>query len=77
MTSKVQAMRDKLANLEGKNFDKAYMDHMVSDHKEDISLFEKASKNAKGQELKDFATRTLPTLKMHLDSAQAVYKSVR
>ncbi len=77
MTSKAESMRDKLSKLDGKNFDKAYMDHMVSDHKEDISLFEKASKNAKGQDLKDFASRTLPTLKVHLDSAQAVQKSLR
>ena len=77
MPKDMQATRDHLTKLNGAAFDKAYMMHMVSDHKKDISLFEKASRDAKTQQVKDFATRTLPTLKMHLDSAMAVQKSLK
>lgn len=58
----------------GKEFDKAYMSMMVNDHKKDVSEFEKASKNAKDADIKNFATQTLPVLRMHLDSAQAINK---
>ncbi|RXK86911.1 DUF4142 domain-containing protein [Filimonas effusa] len=61
-----------LSKKKGKDFDKAYMDMMVSDHKKDISLFEKASKDAKDPELKAFAAGTLPVLTKHLDSARAI-----
>jgi putative membrane protein len=43
---------------------------MVSDHKDNIKLFEDASNNAKDPDLKNWAAATLPTLKMHLDMAQ-------
>lgn len=61
-----------LSQKKGKDFDKAYMDMMVSDHKKDISKFENASKNAQDLDLKSFASETLPVLQKHLDSAKAI-----
>jgi putative membrane protein len=61
---------EKLSKKTGKEFDKAYMDEMVSDHKKDVNEFEDASKNAKDPEVKAFAEKTLPTLQMHLGMAQ-------
>jgi putative membrane protein len=77
MPKDMQATKDHLSKLNGSAFDKAYMTHMVSDHRKDIALFEKASKDAKTAAIKDFAARTLPTLKTHLDSALAVQKSLK
>jgi len=68
---------DALKNKTGAAFDKAYMSMMVSDHKKDVSEFEKASKMCKDQECLAFAGKTLPVLQMHLDSAQAVNKSIK
>lgn len=56
----------------GKDFDKAYMSMMLMDHKEDISKFQMASNSAKDADLKAFASKTLPTLRTHLDSAKAI-----
>jgi putative membrane protein len=61
----------------GKDFDKAYIDMMVSDHKDDIDMFEKASGNLSDPELKAFATNTLPTLKAHQDSAKAIQDGMK
>lgn len=72
MGKKHQAMQDKLAKLEGEEFDRAYMKHMVMGHKEAVSLFEKYSKNGKDEDLKAFAEKSLPTLKEHLQLAQSV-----
>lgn len=64
---------DDLAKKSGKDFDKAYVNQMVDDHKKAVKLFEDASKNCKDAELKAFAEKTLPTLKMHLDSIKAIH----
>jgi putative membrane protein len=58
----------------GKAFDKAYMDMMVAAHKKTIDMFEKASGKTGDTEVKNFISQTLPKVKMHLDSAQAIRK---
>lgn len=56
----------------GKDFDKAYMSMMVTDHNEDVSKFQVAAKNAADADVKAFASKTLPVLRTHLDSAKAI-----
>jgi putative membrane protein len=68
---------DDLAAKSGKDFDKAYINAMVDGHKKAVKLFEDASQNCKDPDLKAFATKTLPTLKMHLDSVQAIHDSMK
>ncbi|MEP6881464.1 MAG: DUF4142 domain-containing protein [Dokdonella sp.] len=63
-----QSVVDKVSNLEGGAFDKAYAKMMVEDHKKAVALFKKESTSGTG-ELKAFAARTLPTLEMHLKMA--------
>jgi putative membrane protein len=72
-----QAHIDKLQRLQGPQFDREYMSHMVKDHKKDVSEFEKTAKSAKDGEVKGFAAKTLPTLKEHLTLAQDTEKSVK
>lgn len=64
----VSEMREKT----GDAFDKAYMSMMVDDHQKDVSDFEGASNKAGDANLKAFAAKTLPVLRMHLDSAKAI-----
>jgi putative membrane protein len=65
-----------LSQKTGKAFDKEFMDMMVDDHQDAIRLFEKHN-DSKDAEVGTFITNTLPKLKMHLDSAQAVRKRLR
>jgi putative membrane protein len=67
-----QKMIDKLSAKSGKDFDKAYMDMMVDDHKKDIDDFKKAAEKCTDASLREFAGQTLPVLLKHLDSAQAI-----
>ena len=60
----------------GADFDKAYIDAMVSDHKKDIAAFEKAANEAKDQDVKNFASQTLPTLKEHLSAAEGIQAKI-
>ena len=64
-----QALKARLEKLQGANFDQAYTTAMVNDHTKDIKEFEMASKSA-DPAIKDFATKTLPTLREHLKMAQ-------
>lgn len=66
-----------LSKKSGKEFDKDYMKMMVDDHKKDIDAFEKASKDANDSDIKAFASKTLPVLKGHLDSAKAVHDALK
>jgi putative membrane protein len=63
---------DKLSKKDKKNFDRTYMNMMVADHKQDVAKFEKAAKDCKDPDLKNFIMQTLPTLRKHLDSANAI-----
>lgn len=73
----IQDHIDKMKKFKGADFDKHYVDMMVNDHKEDIDLFTKASKDLKDSAFKSYATKTLPILTMHLDSAKAIKKDIK
>ena len=68
---------DELKAKKGADFDKAYVDLMVDDHKEDIDEFQKAADDAKEPEIKALAAKTLPVLKMHLQKVQAIQSSLK
>ena len=72
-----QKKADDLSKKTGKDFDKAYVDAMVDGHESAVKLFTDASQNCKDADLKAFATKTLPTLKMHLDSIKAIKASMK
>jgi putative membrane protein len=77
MPKKHQEEADKLGKLSGADFDKAYMKHMVDDHKTDVSKFEKQAKSGSDADLKAWAGKTLPTLQDHLQQAQTVAGTVK
>ena len=56
----------------GKAFDDAFLAHMEKDHKKDIDAFEDAEKNCKDGEVKAWASKTLPTLRAHLEKVKAL-----
>ncbi len=72
LDKKHQDKIDSLSKKTGVDFDKAYIDEMVDDHKHDVDAFDKASKDAKDASVKEFATTTLPTLREHLQQAQGI-----
>jgi putative membrane protein len=67
-----KAAIDHLRTLSGAEFDRAYMQHTVSDHDHEVAEFERASRSATDQDLRDWAARTLPTLKSHAALAMEV-----
>jgi putative membrane protein len=72
LPAKEQKTKDKLSSLSGEQFDHAYMQHMLMDHKKDVAEFKKASTTCKDNDIKEFAGKTLPTLQDHLKEAQQI-----
>ena len=68
--SKHEADIKKFSKLTGEKFDREYAEHMVKDHEKAVALFEKQAKNGDAEELKAFASKTLPTLQEHLKMAR-------
>jgi putative membrane protein len=46
----------------------------VEDHQKDIAEFEKEARSGNDPDLKNWASKTLPTLRAHLAEAQALPK---
>jgi putative membrane protein len=72
-----QAEIDQLSQLSGAEFDRAYMDKMVTDHEMAVSDFETEASSGTDSKLKAFATATLPTLRMHLRTAKQTAARVK
>lgn len=72
-----QKIIGKLSGKSGKDFDKAYIDDMIDDHKADIKLFETAAKKCLDPDVKSFAAKTLPVLQEHLDAIGAIKDSMK
>jgi putative membrane protein len=61
-----------LATLKGFDFDTAFVQHEIQDHKTDIDDAHKASAAAQSPEVKALVEKSLPELQRHLDRAQAL-----
>ena len=60
-----QEKLEQLKELEGPQFDREYTMCQIKAHDEAIALFERATREARDREIRDFAVKTLPTLRRH------------
>jgi putative membrane protein len=65
-----QEAAEALSQMQGSDFDRAFMRHMVVDHDKAVQLFSTASHESEDTDIKAFATKTLPTLQEHLRMAR-------
>ncbi len=64
---KHKEVMDKLSKLSGADFDREYVKAMVEAHEKDVTAFNSVANGATDADVKAFAAKTLPTLKMHLE----------
>jgi putative membrane protein len=69
-----QKVVDKFTTLKGAAFDRAYWNQMLDDHQKTIALFQGESTSGKDADFRAFASKTLPTLKMHLQMVHEAMK---
>lgn len=77
MSDKCQKKIAELDAKSGKDFDKAYIDDMVSDHKDDIDEFKKEAEKGHDTEISAWAKGKVPTLEHHLMMAEDAQKSLK
>ncbi len=65
----------KLRDAKAEDFASEYDPMQVSAHKDAVSLFERYANGGDDPKLKDWAGKTLPALKHHLEMAQALDKN--
>jgi putative membrane protein len=68
---------DDLSKKTGADFDKAYVDAMVSGHKSTLKLMEDESRDGKDADLKAFATKTAPIVQSHLVMINKINDSMK
>ncbi len=76
ISARDKATFDALSKLSGAAFDRAYARDMVRDHEEDIAEFNKEANGGQNSAMKDFASKTLPTLQDHLKQAKEMRQNV-
>jgi putative membrane protein len=69
-------MRDRLAQLHGEAFDRAYMRAMVEDHDKALKAFSQEGLNGHDPEIKRFARDTLSVIKQHDRMARELDRSL-
>lgn len=74
LDSSHQSKLDKLKSNNGKDFSSDFDSMQVSAHKDAVSLFERYAKGGDNADLKNWAAKTLPALKHHLEMAQNLKK---
>jgi putative membrane protein len=75
LDKKHQSRVDKLSKLSGAEFDKAYIKDQMKDHQEDVRKFHAEAENGTDPTIKEFASKTVPTLEQHLQMVKDLQKS--
>ncbi len=70
LDAKHKALIDGLNAASAQDFDKTYTKQQVKAHKEAADLFEQYSKKGDNAAVKQFASKTLPTIEEHLEAAK-------
>lgn len=69
ISAEMQTKYDELALLQGKAFDKAFINFQISNLDKSISMFENQIDNGQNFTIKGYATKTLDTFKSHKKEA--------
>jgi putative membrane protein len=66
------AMMKKMEALQGYSFDTAYMKSQVKDHIAAMDLFQQEATNGENRQLRDYANKYLPHIRMHKQHADSI-----
>jgi putative membrane protein len=77
LSDRKQEKYDELSQKKGAEFDEAYAEFMVKDHKDDIDAFKKEAEKGNDADLKAWAAGKVPVLEHHLMMAEAAEKAVK
>jgi putative membrane protein len=70
-------LKQQLMSMSGYEFDSAYIQSQIKDHQKAISLFESENSNGKEQQVKNYASKYLPHIRMHLEKANSITAQIK
>ena len=76
MSSRDHATLNRLSNLSGTAFDRAYIRDMVKDHESDLAAFQREANNGANADVKTWAMNTVPMIQDHLSQAKMAEGSI-
>jgi putative membrane protein len=76
LSPKHQQVISDLKKASGPAFDRTYVDAQITAHEAAVSEFQTYAKQGDNAQIKQFATRTLPVLQKHLESATDLKQSL-
>lgn len=77
LSDKCQKKYDDIAGKSGREFDKAFAEYMVKDHKDAVDNFKEEARDGNDPELRQFAASTLTSLEHHLAMAEDLEDMVK
>ena len=77
LDAEAQMHWNELSAKSGADFDKTFVDMMISCHQKDISLFKEETNSGSDKEVKSWAAITLPVLEHHLLMSQDLSVDIR
>lgn len=77
LNSTHKSLSDKLTKLSGAEFEREYVKAMVEDHEKDVKAFQTQAQAGTDPDVKEFATKTLPTLEHHLQMAREMQNKMK
>lgn len=69
-------LREEMAKLTGRDFDRRYIDEMIDDHQDAVDDLEDKAENASHAEVRAWAAKTLPTVRQHLERARSLKEAL-
>ena len=69
-------LREEMAKLTGRDFDRRYIDEMIDDHQEAVDDLQNKAENASHSEVRAWAAKTLPTVRQHLEKARSLKEAL-
>ncbi|HYE61977.1 MAG TPA: DUF4142 domain-containing protein [Phycisphaerales bacterium] len=71
-----KSMVQKFNQLNGAEFDREFVTHMVQSHQKSVDLFDRQARQGEDAQVRAFAARTLPTLRQHLQMAKDLQQNL-
>ncbi|MEW6269776.1 MAG: DUF4142 domain-containing protein [Thermodesulfobacteriota bacterium] len=75
LSAKHQKIKDELSKLQGEEFDREYMSHMVKDHEQELAMYSAKARTGDG-DVSSLAQRMVPVLDRHLNMARSVSQGI-
>jgi putative membrane protein len=76
ISPEVEKNREALAKKSGKDFDKAYINALVSGHQKALKLYKNAAESCTDADLKAFAAKTVPVIQLQLDAISKIHTAM-